>query len=314
MKAKRLTAALLALAFLFGTALPVFAAAGTGAAPAENGDSEVDSTNALSYIRLNVTGDLVYGSDYTLTVEASPEDVQYIGVVIGVSGEAKGYVTLALSDKIRTLLKLIPLPRKMSKTPEQAEEFNVYSYLKQLIDGNDVSILLRVADEVVAVMDALHFYYPAVDAVSTGMKSALKMIRQFLPETDGTRIYLDEQPKDSGAYVGGAVSLQSEDINTASIAMFRIKKKSEGVRMYWKSDVQAPMTAQQAQQADLSALIEDNGNVVENGKVTYTYKKKGSLFGTSESSIPTSPGTYIQTASCEGNYSCSSITREIVIK
>ena len=37
---------------------------------------------------------------------------------------------------------MIPLPRKMSKTPDQVEEFNVYAYVKQLIDGNDVSVLL----------------------------------------------------------------------------------------------------------------------------------------------------------------------------
>ena len=36
-------------------------------------------------------------------------------------------------------------PKKMSKTPDQAEEFNVYSYLKQLIDGNDVSVLLLIS-------------------------------------------------------------------------------------------------------------------------------------------------------------------------
>ena len=35
----------------------------------------------------------------------------------------------------------------MSKTPDQVEEFNVYAYVKQLIDGNDVSVLLGVADE-----------------------------------------------------------------------------------------------------------------------------------------------------------------------
>lgn len=45
-----------------------------------------------------------------------PADAQYIGVVLGIKGEAKGYVTLVLSDKLRTLLKMIPLPRKMSKT------------------------------------------------------------------------------------------------------------------------------------------------------------------------------------------------------
>lgn len=63
------------------------------------------------------------------------------GVVVGIGGEANGYVTLMLSDKIRTLLKMIPLRRVMSKTPDQVEEFNVYNYLKQLIDGNDVGVL-----------------------------------------------------------------------------------------------------------------------------------------------------------------------------
>ncbi len=70
-------------------------------------------------------------------------------------------MTLIISDKIRTLLKMIPLPKKMSQNPEQEEEFNVYTYIKQLIDGNDVSVLLRVADEVVSVMDTVNFYVPA---------------------------------------------------------------------------------------------------------------------------------------------------------
>ena len=87
-------------------------------------------------------------------------------MVLGTSGEAYGYVTLMISEKLRTLLKLIPLPKKMSQTPDQAEEFNVYSYLKQLIDGNDVGVLLRVADEVVSVMDVLHFYVPTIDQVA----------------------------------------------------------------------------------------------------------------------------------------------------
>ena len=62
---------------------------------------------------------------------------------------------MCIRDRIRTLLKMIPLPKKMSANPEQAGEFNIYAYIKQLIDGNDVSVLLRVADEVVSVMDCL---------------------------------------------------------------------------------------------------------------------------------------------------------------
>ena len=51
----------------------------------------------------------------------------------------------------------------MSANPEQEEEFNIYAYIKQLIDGNDVSVLLRVADEVVSVMDVLKFYIPTLE-------------------------------------------------------------------------------------------------------------------------------------------------------
>ena len=92
-------------------------------------------------------------------------------------------MTLVLSEKLRNLLKLLPLPKKMSQTPDQAEEFNVYSYLKQLIDGNDVGVLLRVADEVVSVMATVGFFVPAgylttVKNVSNGMKLALRLIRK----------------------------------------------------------------------------------------------------------------------------------------
>ena len=123
-----------------------------------------------------------------LSVVSRPADVQYIGVVLGVKGEAKGYVTLVLSDKLRTLLKMIPLPRKMSKTPDQVEEFNVYAYVKQLIDGNDVSVLLSVADEVVKVMDALKFYIPTLKDMSLGLKLSLEIIRRYLPEGVFSRI------------------------------------------------------------------------------------------------------------------------------
>ena len=87
----------------------------------------------------------------------------------------------------------------MSKTPDQVEEFNVYNYLKQLIDGNDVGVLLRVADEVVSVMDVLHFYVPTIDQVSNGLRLALNLIRKYLPEGAFSRIYLDRLGQISSA-------------------------------------------------------------------------------------------------------------------
>ena len=310
MKTKRLIAFILAVVFtLSAAATPALAAAAEQPVSA----LVLEEENDIISIRIQATGELVYGSPYQLEVKTKPENAQYIGVVMGIDGEAKGYVSLMLSDKIRILLKMIPLPKKMSKTPDQTEEFNVYSYLKQLIDGNDVSVLLRVADEAVSVMDVLHFYVPTIDKVSGGLKLALELIRRFLPEGVFSRIYLDEQPFDSGKYIAGAVALETGDINTAGVAMFRIKPKTTGVRMYWAQEVPDSMTLAESKNIRFAAVLESDGAVADNAKITYTYKKK-ELFGATYNDVPTQPGTYTQTAKVSGNYSCSKISRTIVIR
>ena len=310
MKTKRLIAFILAVVFtLSAAATPALAAAAEQPVSA----LVLEEENDIISIRIQATGELVYGSPYQLEVKTKPENAQYIGVVMGIDGEAKGYVSLMLSDKIRILLKMIPLPKKMSKTPDQTEEFNVYSYLKQLIDGNDVSVLLRVADEAVSVMDVLHFYVPTIDKVSGGLKLALELIRRILPEGVFSRIYLDEQPFDSGKYIAGAVALETGDINTAGVAMFRIKPKTTGVRMYWAQEVPDSMTLAESKNIRFAAVLESDGAVADNAKITYTYKKK-ELFGATYNDVPTQPGTYTQTAKVSGNYSCSKISRTIVIR
>ena len=241
MKAKRMLSLLLTAALMLSMVTPVLAASAETELPRAS-QTRMEETNEVVSIRLQAAGKLVYGSPFELSVVTRPADAQYIGVVLGVKGEAKGYVTLVLSDKLRTLLKMIPLPRKMSKTPDQVEEFNVYAYVKQLIDGNDVSVLLRVADEAVSVMDVLHFYVPTIDQVSNGLRLALNLIRKYLPEGAFSRIYLDEQPVDAGNYVAGALALESSDMNTAGFAMFKIKPKTENVSLSWAADAPASMT------------------------------------------------------------------------
>ena len=309
MKARRLVAFMLAVVFLLSAAaVPAFAAA-----ELPQDTAALEQQNDIVSIRLKATGDLVYGSDYRLEVQTNPADTQYIGVVVGVGGEANGYVTLVLSDKLRTLLRMIPLPKKMSKTPDQESEFNVYDYLKQLIDGNDVSVLLRVADEAVSVMDVLHFYVPTISQVADGMRLALNLIRKYLPEGVFSRIYLDEQPKDAGNYVAGALALEGSDMNTAGFAMFKIKPKSSGVRMYWAQQAEQPMTVEELQAFNEAAVLEVDGQVVPTDRITYSYKKSG-LFNPSTGTLPTEPGTYTQTAEIGGNYSCDRISRDIVIR
>ena len=318
MKLKRGIALLLAAVFLFGTlAVPASAAAAQPepAAQAQTVDAE---ENDIISVRIKASGELTYGADHKLEIQTTPADAQYIGVVMGTSGQATGYVTLVLSEKIRTLLKLIPLPKKMSATPDQTEEFNVYSYLKQLIDGNDVSVLLRVGDEAVSVLNIINFYLPSayvktIQNVSNGLKLALDLIRKYLPEGAFSRIYLDEQPVDSGNYVAGGLALESSDMNTAGFAMFKIKPKTNGVRMYWAQQAEKPMTAEELQSFNEAAVLEVDGQVVPTDKIRYSYKKSGwGCDATSE--LPTEPGTYVQTAEIGGNYNCSKISRNIIVK
>ena len=318
MKLKRGIALLLAAVFLFGTlAVPASAAAAQPepAAQAQTVDAE---ENDIISVRIKASGELTYGADHKLEIQTTPADAQYIGVVMGTSGQATGYVTLVLSEKIRILLKLIPLPKKMSATPDQTEEFNVYSYLKQLIDGNDVSVLLRVGDEAVSVLNIINFYLPSayvktIQNVSNGLKLALDLIRKYLPEGAFSRIYLDEQPVDSGNYVAGALALESSDMNTAGFAMFRIKPKRDGVRMYWAQQAEQAMTAEELEAFNEAAVLEVDGQVVPTDKIRYTYKKQG-WFTESTSELPTKPGTYTQTAEIGGNYNCSKISRNIIVK
>ena len=93
--------------------------------------------------------------------------------------------------------------------------------------------------------------------------------------------------------------------------MFRIKPKTEGVRLYWAEELPA-VTLAEAEAHNTGALLESDGVVANDAKVTYTYKKKG-LFSSKSTEFPTEPGTYIQTAQATGNYSCEKITRTIVI-
>ena len=187
---KRIAALALAAVMACTSAAPALAA-GTSAPAAQ----PLAEENALVAIRIEATDNAVYGQPFEVSIRATPEDTQYIAVVLGVSGQAKGFVTLLLPEKVRILLELIPLPASMSADPANTRDFNLYRYLKQLIDGNDVSVLIRVAEELTSLMEILQYYVPALQDIVTGMRSALTLIRRYLPEDLVTHIYVDGHPQ-----------------------------------------------------------------------------------------------------------------------
>lgn len=315
MRSKRIIALLLTVVLALGMAAsPAFAAAEVSAFGAQQlGQEEDFSTNALVSIRISASGDMVYGSPMELIITPKPEDTQYVAVILGTSGEAKGYVALILPEKVRILLELIPLPSSMAADESKKDSFNLYEYIKQLIDGNDVNVLLRVADEVAAVMESLQYYVPTLDSIASSMRQVLRLIRLYLPNGMLTRIYLDEQPTDSGKYLAGAVTLERGNLNTAGLARFSIARKSAGVRMYWSSDMPETLTVEQAKSFDFSAVTEDNGTIVQGSTVSYLYENKKGTEKYSSTEPPTEPGEYSQTAVLGGNYKADNISRTIKI-
>ncbi len=310
---KRIAALALAAMMACTTAAPALAAG--DASPAA---LALEAENDLVSIRIEATDNAVYGSPINVTIRANPEDTQYIAVVLGTSGQAKGFVTLLLPEKVRILLELVPLPVSMSADPANTTNFNLYRYLKQLIDGNDVTVLLRVAEELTALMGILQYYAPALTDIVDGMNSVLTMIRRYLPEGLATHIYVDEQPTDAGSYLAGAVTVIRGDVNTGGLAFFRVAPKTEGVRQYWAQEAPASMTVEQARNFDFSAVVEVDGVPLsgEGINVTYRYTKKGGLLGLGNETteqIPTEPGSYTQTAILSGNYETANISRDFVI-
>ena len=78
------------------------------------------------------------------------------------------------------------------------------------------------------------------------------------------------------------------------------------------------MTPEAAANFNGAAVLDDNGTVIPDAKVTCTYRKGdgsflSNLFNGKSSTFPTEPGTYTETATVTGNYSAAKITRKIVI-
>lgn len=314
MQSKRILSLVLAVVLACTAASPAFAAASkTLNIPIRWNQQQLGEENVVASIKITAAKNAVYGSPIDLNITAEPADTQYIAVVIGTGGEAKGYVTLLLPEKVRILLELIPLPASMAANVEKASNFNLYEYLKQLIDGSDADVLLRVAEELTAVMDVLKYYMPSLSDFVTSMKQALNLIRWVLPDSMATRIYLDEQPTDSGNYVAGAVTLGDDQLNTAGLATIKVARKSQGVRMYWTEQTPEVMTVEQAQAFNFSAVTEDNGTIVENSKVSYVYKNKRGTAKYESDVPPTEPGEYTQTAVLGGNYKAEDISRSFKI-
>ena len=112
---------------------------------------------------------------------------------------------------------------------------------------------------------------PTIKDVSTGLKLALELIRKFLPDGTFSRIYVDEQPTESGSYVAGAVALESGDINSAGVAMFKIKPQTSNVRLYWAGNLPGSLTAEELRNANRNAVLEADGQARSGEGVNISY-------------------------------------------
>lgn len=318
MRYKKLAALLLAVMLAFCTAVgPAYAAAPPLPA-AENAAALAEENEIVKLpvsVVMRVNKGAVYGESCGLTVTTDPENVQYVGVAVGMSGPAKGCVSVLLPEKVRILLKLIPLPRAMasdSLTQDEKDSFNVYEYIKQLIDGREVEELLKVAEEIAVLLEALEYYVPDLKGLGGGIKNVVDLANTYIPDDLTTRVYLDEEPREAGRYVMGALTVDSRYVNTSILKTFTIRPKTDGVWAGWSAEAPAAMTAAEAAQFDFSARVYDNGTEVAD-TVEYTYTGWSGWRYYKSSEPPTQPGRYTQSAAADGNYKTAEIRRSFQI-
>lgn len=318
MRYKKLAAFLLAVVLALGTAAPLAFAAAPQMAAAQSAASLAEENEIVKLpvsVVMQVNKGAVYGEPCGLTVTTNPANVQYVGVVVGMSGQAKGYVDVILPEKVRILLKLIPLPRAMASeelSQEAKDEFSVYQYVKQLIDGREVEELLKVAEEVAVLLEALEYYVPDLKGVGSGIQNVVNLADTYIPDGLATRVYLDEEPKDAGRYMMGALTVDSRYVNTSIVKSFAIRQKTEGVWAGWSVEVPASMTAAEAAQFDFGVKVYDGGaEVADSVSCTYTGWSGWRYYRSSEP--PTQPGSYTQRAAANGNYKTGEIRRSFKI-
>lgn len=318
MRTKRIAAFLLAAVMAVGVMTsPALAAGPEAAAPVESATSISEENEIIKLpvsVTMRVDKGATYGSPCGLTVTTNPANVQYVGAVIGISGQAKGYVSVILPEKVRILLKMIPLPKAMaSDSLREGEVFTVYEYVKQLVDGREVEDLLKVAEEIAVLLGALEYYVPDVKGVGDGIKQVVDLANTYIPEGLLTQVYLDREPTDAGRYVMGALTVESRYVNTSAIKTFTIRQKSDGVSAFWAEQTPASMTAEEAAQFDFSAKVSDNGTETTD---TMTYLYTGWTTGWRyyrSAEPPTQPGSYTQKAAANGNYKSAQIKRSFKI-
>lgn len=318
MRYKKLAALLLAVMLAFCVAAgPAYAAAPQ--LPAAESAAALAEENEIVKLPVSVVMRVdrgaVYGEPCGLTVTTSPANVQYVGVVVGMSGPAKGCVGVLLPEKVRILLKLIPLPRAMasdSLTQDEKDSFNVYEYIKQLIDGREVEELLKVAEEVAVLLEALEYYVPDLKDLGGGIKNVVNLANIYIPDGLATRVYLDEEPREAGRYMMGALTVDPRYVNTSIIKTFSIQQKTDGVWAGWSTEAPAAMTAEEAAQFDFGVKVYDNGaEVADTVRCTYTGWSGWRYYKSSEP--PTQPGRYTQSAAADGNYKTAEIRRSFRI-
>jgi hypothetical protein len=231
-----------------------------------------------------------------------------------VSGAAKGSVYILLPEKVRILLKLIPLPTALAGDRAEAGVFTVYDYARQLIDGRPVEELLKVAEELAVLLDALDDYLPDLDGMADGIRSAVAAANTFLPADAQTCVWLDEEPTQAGRYLLGAVTLDANYSTATAVQTFTIRQKSEGVQAQWRADLPETQTLTQAEAAafDFGALVQDGGEAQED-TMQYRYTGWSGWWYYCSSTPPTKPGKYTQRAAANGNYKTDAIRRTFTI-
>ncbi len=279
------------------------------------------------------------GKTHDPIVSVSPEVVDHVTVIVGIDGDAKGFVSIDFPKSLQERLDITNskwIPESLREPIKAILDrlgipYNIYEYIKtQIGDGKEISVIKTIINDVVNILNTeVPLSGGKTLAELLGLDAELlnqiAKVLDNIPAIGDVIVTLGKGPKNAGLYDVTAFTVDSNYTFDIDTDIFVIGPQTEGLKLSF--DETMPKRSligtyefnnpDQAASFDYSvSLLKDDdkeGIDQKHVKVLY-YGIESDIEVELGTTPPTEPGLYRQTALViGGNYFAAPISRTYLI-
>ena len=259
---------------------------------------------------------ITYGQTPAAEVIVTPEDLDYIKVIGGIDGDAKGFVSIDIPQSVKDKMKL----------DLGIFTLDFYEMLQEgLKDGASLTELRNVIGNIYSMISQSETISEIVGSNGIDM-TFLSYVMEFvesLPETNlNLNVYLNQVPVNAGVYLLGAISTDSNYTLSADVSYIIIKPQTDtdetSVELRFRNEIEDELNVlsyEEAQTFGFGGEFYVDGEYYETDKIHAVYA--GVTFGgdaVAQAEPITLPGVYTETIYLlGGNYLPEPIIRTYTV-